>query len=76
MKNCVRKATKGVKASNQEKVKEKGNKKGDGTRKKERLPVKWWDEECEKVTSDRKHRLKVFRKENDIESFIEYKKTL
>lgn len=46
----------------------------DNKNKKERIPVKWWDIECDQVIKRRKDKLKEFSDKCDIKSFIEFKK--
>lgn len=41
---------------------------------KKRIPVKWWDIECDQVIKRRKDKLKEFSDKCDIKSFIEFKK--
>lgn len=46
----------------------------DNKNRKERIPVKWWDIECDQVIKRRKDKLKEFSDKWDIKSFIEFKK--
>ncbi|KMQ86947.1 pol-like protein [Lasius niger] len=36
--------------------------------------VKWWDAECEKTVKERKEKLKIYKRIQDLHSFIEYKR--
>lgn len=45
----------------------------DNKNRKERIPVKWWDIECDQVIKRRKDKLKEFSDKCDIKSFIEFK---
>lgn len=42
--------------------------------KRDKLPVKWWDAECEQVIKKRENNLKEFARKEDIKSFIEFNK--